>query len=163
MKRFLLALVLSVVVGALVALGMFPLLHDSTGFLADNRAAVVGGICGLVSVLVVQHFAARSQVLGVPRMAKSTSPGPMTPLTPNRWVKIGALAILAVFVADAVLGALLFTSHFFAENVHQRMMFKGAFFFLLGALGFTGLLRLFLRWGLVGREVGSRPSTPAAL
>jgi hypothetical protein len=53
MKRFLLAILVCAIVGALVALGMHSVLRDSTGFLADNRSAVIGGVAGAASVIVV--------------------------------------------------------------------------------------------------------------
>ncbi len=59
MKRFLLAILACAVVGALVALGMHALLRDSTGFLADNRTAVIGGVAGAVSAIVVNAIVPR--------------------------------------------------------------------------------------------------------
>lgn len=61
MKRFLLAILLCVVVGALVALGMHSVLRDSTGFLAENRTAVIGGVAGALSVIVVNLVVPRTK------------------------------------------------------------------------------------------------------
>jgi len=38
---------------------MHSVLQDSTGFLADNRTAVIGGVAGAVSVLVVNAIVPR--------------------------------------------------------------------------------------------------------
>ena len=59
MNRILLAILLGAVVGALVALGMHSVLQDSTGFLADNRTAVIGAVAGAVSVIVVNAIVPR--------------------------------------------------------------------------------------------------------
>ncbi len=157
MRRFLLTIAVCAGVGVLVALGMFFVPRDSTGFLADNRAAVVGGVAGLLSVLVVQRFAARSQVLAVPCNAKSTSPASMTSLTTNRWVRIGARAILASCIANVVIGALLVAGFVFAQDEPRSVLYTGVFFIALGIFAFFWLRRKFVHWGLISS--GPRPNT----
>ncbi|MBL8861671.1 MAG: hypothetical protein JNK02_06625 [Planctomycetes bacterium] len=56
MKRFLIAMLVCAAVGALVALGLQVVLRDASGFLAENRPAVIGGVAGAASVLVLQVF-----------------------------------------------------------------------------------------------------------
>lgn len=51
--KYLVVIVVCAVVGALVSIGLNALLRDSTGFLAENRSALVGGVCGGVAVLIL--------------------------------------------------------------------------------------------------------------
>jgi hypothetical protein len=58
-NRFLIAIVVCAIVGALVALGMHSVLKDSTGFLADNRTAVVGAAAAVAAMVVVRGVVRR--------------------------------------------------------------------------------------------------------
>jgi len=61
MKRFLLAILIGAVVGALSALGMQAVLRDSTGFLAENRSAVLGGVAAAAAVIAINLIVPRGR------------------------------------------------------------------------------------------------------
>ncbi len=56
MKRFLFLILACAAAGAVASLGLHFVLRDATGFLAENRAAVTGGVAGMAAVLVVNLF-----------------------------------------------------------------------------------------------------------
>lgn len=59
--KYLVIILLCAVVGAVVSLGLHALLRDSTGFLAENKPAIVGAIAGGAAVLVANSMRARGK------------------------------------------------------------------------------------------------------